>query len=214
MTTIEKAGALFDLDGVLVDTESQYSIFWGRTGRKYNVGGDTFADDIKGTNLALILDKFPENVREEVRQAIHDYEYEMDYPLFPGALELLDSLHAAGIPVAIVTSSDDVKMNLLYSRHPELRERVAAVITGDQVEHSKPAPDGYLKGAAAIGREICNCYVFEDSMQGLEAGRRSGAWVIGLATTNPREKLQGRADLIIDSIEGFTVDDMLGVSGF
>lgn len=211
MTAASKAGALFDLDGVLIDTEGQYSIFWAETGRRYNAGGPTFANDIKGTNLALILEKFPPEVREQVRKAIHDYEYEMDYPLFDGALELLEALHDAGIPVAIVTSSDNVKMELLYKRHPELRSHVGAVITGDQVEHSKPAPDGYLKGAKAIGRDIHDCYVFEDSLQGLEAGRRSGAKVIGLATTNPRSKVEPLADMTVDHISNLSVDMILKI---
>ncbi|MCM1520218.1 MAG: HAD family phosphatase [Lachnoclostridium sp.] len=207
-----KKGVLFDLDGVLIDTEGQYSIFWSRTGRKYNVGGSTFADEIKGTNLAKILDRFPEEVREEVRQAIHDYEYEMDYPLFPGALEFLCQLQERDVPAAIVTSSDNVKMNLLYSRHPEIRQYVKAVITGDQVEHSKPAPDGYIKGAADLGIDIKDCYVFEDSLQGLEAGERSGATVIGVATTNPRAKVEEMADYVIDTIADITVDRLLSIT--
>lgn len=205
MIKSSEAGVLFDLDGVLIDTEGQYSIFWAETGEKYHVGGPTFADDIKGTNLHLILEQFPPEVRDEVRQAIHHYEHVMDYPLFDGALTLLDELHQAGIPVAIVTSSDNVKMELLYSRHPEIRSRVKAVITGDQVERSKPDPDGYLKGASAIGRDIRCCYVFEDSMQGLEAGRRSGAKVVGVATTNPVHAVAALADIVIDSVTGFHI---------
>ncbi len=212
MIQTNKAGALFDLDGVLIDTEGQYSIFWAETGRRYNVGGPTFANDIKGTNLALILDKFPTEIRSEVKDAIHNYEYEMDYPLFDGALKLLEALRDAGIPIAIVTSSDNVKMELLYKRHPELRSHVSAVITGDQVTHSKPDPEGYLKGAAAIKRDIRDCYVFEDSLQGLEAGRRSGAKVIGLATTNPRSKVEPLADMTVDHISELTVELIMQIS--
>ena len=206
MQPANPAGVLFDLDGVLSDTEGQYSIFWAETGRRYDVGGPTFADDIKGTNLALILARFPEDVREEVRAAIHHYEHVMDYPLYPGALDLLDALRLAGIGIAIFTSSDNVKMNLLFSRHPELRPRVDAIITGDMVTRSKPHPEGYLKAAGAIGREICDCYVFEDSMQGLEAGRKSGAKVIGVATTNSRDRIAPLCDLTIDTVTGFTPD--------
>lgn len=204
MQPANPAGVLFDLDGVLIDTEGQYSIFWAETGRRYDVGGPTFADDIKGTNLALILARFPEEVREEVRAAIHDYEHVMDYPLYPGTLDLLDALHLAGIAIAIFTSSDNVKMNLLFSRQPGLRSRVDAIVTGDMVTRSKPDPEGYLKAAEAIGCDIRDCYVFEDSMQGLEAGRRSGAKVIGVATTNSRSRIAPLCDLIIDTVAGFT----------
>ncbi|MDE5785475.1 MAG: HAD family hydrolase [Duncaniella sp.] len=205
------AGALFDLDGVLIDTEGQYSIFWAETGRKYNVGGPTFSDDIKGTNLALILALFPEEVREQVRDEIHHYEHVMDYPLYPGALELLESLHAAGIPIAIFTSSDNMKMELLFKRHPEVSAHVDAIITGDMVTRSKPDPEGYIKAAAAIGRDIERCYVFEDSMQGLEAGRRSGARVIGVATTNSADMIAPLSHAVIPSVTGFTAAMMLEV---
>lgn len=203
------AGALFDLDGVLIDTEGQYSIFWAETGRKYGVGGPTFADDIKGTNLALILALFPEEVREEVRDAIHHYEHVMDYPLYPGAIDLLESLHAAGIPIAIFTSSDDMKMQLLFKRHPEVSAHVDAIITGDMVTRSKPDPEGYLKAAAAIGRDIKRCYVFEDSMQGLEAGRRSGARVIGISTTNPADRIAPLCDAVLPTVTGLTAPILL-----
>ncbi|MDE6485855.1 MAG: HAD family hydrolase [Duncaniella sp.] len=211
MQLTHPAGALFDLDGVLIDTEGQYSIFWAETGRKYNVGGPTFSDDIKGTNLALILALFPEEVREEVRDAIHHYEHVMDYPLYPGALELLESLHAAGIPIAIFTSSDNMKMDLLFKRHPEVSAHVDAIITGDMVTRSKPDPEGYLKAAAAIGRDIERCYVFEDSMQGLEAGRCSGARVIGVATTNSADTIAPLSHAVIPSVTGFTATLMLEV---
>ncbi len=59
-----------------------------------------------------------------------------------------------------------------------------------------------------IGVPIEDCFVFEDSMQGLEAGRRSGATVIGLATTNSRERINGKAHKIIDDFAGFSIDDM------
>ncbi len=206
MLPTHKAGVLFDLDGVLIDTEGQYSIFWAETGRRYGVGGPTFADDIKGTNLALILALFPEEVREDVRAAIHHYEHVMDYPLYPGALDLLDTLREAGLGVAIFTSSDNMKMDLLFTRHPALRSRVDAIITGDMVTRSKPDPEGYVMAARAIGRDVCDCYVFEDSMQGLEAGRRSGAKVIGVATTNTRDRIAPWCDLVIDTVTGFTPD--------
>ena len=62
------------------------------------------------------------------------------------------------------------------------------------------------------GVPIEDCYVFEDSLQGLQAGMSSGATVIGLATTNSRSRLKGKAHKIIDDFAGFTVEDMLDVN--
>lgn len=207
-----KIGVLFDLDGVLVDSEGEYSKFWGATGRKYNVGGDTFADDIKGTTLGEILLSFEEQDRNEIVDALHMFENDMMYPVFPGVMDFLSELRREGIPSAIVTSSDDVKMNFLYGRHPELRDYIDVVITGSMVAHSKPDPEGYLLGASKIGIAPEDCYVFEDSLQGVEAGARSGAMVIAVATTNSRdkleEKLKGKAHKIIDDFVGFSVSSL------
>ncbi len=105
----------------------------------------------------------------------------MQYPVYPGVMEFLRELRESGVPSAIVTSSDNVKMDLLFARRPELRGMIDALVTGSMVTRSKPDPEGYLKGAGLIGVPIERCYVFEDSMQGLQAGRSSGAKVIGIA---------------------------------
>lgn len=131
----------------------------------------------------------------------------MEYPYFPGVLDFLKALKANGIPSAIVTSSDDTKMSFLFRRHPELLDYIQEVITGSMVKHSKPDPEGYLLGASKLGLAPEDCYVFEDSMQGVEAGRRSGATVVAVATTNSRERLAGKGKYIIDSFLQLSVKD-------
>ena len=69
---------------------------------------------------------------------------------------------------------------------------LSGLVTGSMVKRSKPDPEGYLTGAQLIGVPIEDCYVFEDSLQGLQAGMSSGATVIGLATTNSRSRLKGK----------------------
>lgn len=198
--TYSKKGMLFDLDGVLVDSEGEYSKFWGAMGDRYGLVS-TFASDIKGTTIGEILLNFPEGDRDGILAALHEFESNMEYPVYPGVMEFLGRLKKAGIPSAIVTSSDNVKMDLLFGRRPELREMVNVVITGSMVSRSKPDPEGYLKGAELIGVPIEECCVFEDSLQGLQAGRSSGATVIGIATTNSREKVAPLADITVDRFE-------------
>lgn len=198
--TYSKKGMLFDLDGVLVDSEGEYSKFWGAMGDRYGLVS-TFASDIKGTTIGEILLNFPEGDRDGILAALHEFESNMEYPVYPGVMEFLGRLKKAGIPSAIVTSSDNVKMDLLFGRRPELREMVNVVITGSMVSRSKPDPEGYLKGAELIDVPIEECCVFEDSLQGLQAGRLSGATVIGIATTNSREKVAPLADITVDRFE-------------
>ncbi|MCM1517834.1 MAG: HAD family phosphatase [Pseudoflavonifractor sp.] len=208
-----KTGVLFDLDGVLIDSERLYTVFWSEIDRDFPVGIPDFARYIKGSTLVKILQYYDsETVRDEIRRRLKKFEDTMSYTLFEGVSEFLDELTCRGIPKAVVTSSADVKMAKLFDALPGFRERFEAVITGSMVSRSKPAPEGYLMGARAIGCVPGDCYVFEDSLSGLEAGNRAGATVIGLSTTLPRESLAGHAHHLIDGFAGFTVDDMLLVS--
>lgn len=214
MNEQKKYGALFDLDGVIIDSEGAYTEFWGEIGRRYGAKSPTFALDIKGTTLTDILSRyFPDpEVSEQIRSELYDFESEAPFPFFDGAVDFLNELNEAGIPTAMVTSSDNAKMQSLYRRHPELEEMFDAVINGSMVERSKPHPEGYLRGAESIGVEIGCCVVFEDSLQGLEAGRNAKAGaVVALATTNPAEKLYSRADLVIDSLAEITVAKILAL---
>lgn len=204
--------ALFDLDGVIIDSESTYTKFWAAIGREYGCA-PTFAYDIKGTTLTDILSRFDsEKVKEEIRVKIHDFEQTMEYPVFPGVMEFFADLRRAGIKTALYTSSDNTKMMYLERQHPTFRGMFDAIVTGSMVSKSKPDPEGYIKAAQLVGCDIKDCYVFEDSYQGVEAGLRSGATVIALATTNPAEKLKEKAHEVIDNFIGFDVVKMLEIS--
>ena len=202
-------GVLFDLDGVLVDTEPTYSIFWQNIDRIYPTGIEDFASFIKGTTLPSILKHFPtEEIRNDIVKRLFEYQDAMQFELYPGAMELLDGLKAMNIPVAKVSSSDERKMRQLFEQHPWMPQYVTAVIDASKVTKSKPDPQGYLLGAEAIGVDIKNCFVFEDSMQGLAAGRASGATVVGVATTYPREKIAPLCDKVINSVVEVSAQDV------
>lgn len=194
--------ALFDLDGVLIDSETLYTGFWEKVGKSHHLPSPTFAYDIKGTTLNDILTTyFPEpEIRADVDRMLHEFENEIVYPVFPGALEFVDSLRQAGMKTVIVTSSDDKKMEFLFRQHPGFKEHFDAIVTAADVTRSKPDPEPYLIGARNVGCDASECVVFEDSFQGLEAGRRAGSHVIALATTNPAASLEGKADRIVYSL--------------
>lgn len=194
--------ALFDLDGVLIDSETLYTQFWGEVGRHHNLPSATFAYDIKGTTLTDILEThFPSpEVRADIDRLLHEFENNVVYPIFPGALEFVDSLRRLGIRTVIVTSSDDRKMDFLYGQHPTFRSHFDAVVTAADVTHSKPHPEPYLVGARKAGCLPGECVVFEDSFQGLQAGRAAGAYVVGLSTTNPASEVARFADLVVGSL--------------
>lgn len=205
---MKRFGALFDLDGVLIDSESLYTIFWDDMEHRFPTGDPDYAYNIKGKTLVSILTNYPEEQRCEVVKALHDYEQSMVYPVMPGVYELLGKLRAAGAAMAIVTSSDKVKMGYLYRQQPRFAELFDLIIDASMVTRSKPDPQGYLMAAEKLGLDPKDCLVFEDSMQGLQAGRASGARVIGMATTFPVERVAPLADVVLTTFEGVELSDL------
>ena len=202
--------ALFDFDGVLMDTETQYTRFWDDAGKKF-VDIDGFGHIIKGQTLVQILGKYfadhSEADRRLIVDMINDFERNMVFEFIPGAWEFLAELKQAGIPSAIVTSSNDQKMSQVYKAHPQLHTMVDAVLTSEHFSRSKPDPECFLKGMEILGATPQETFVFEDSLHGINAGRASRAHVIGLATTNPREVIAPLCDIVIDDFRLFTLSD-------
>ncbi len=208
---LNNIGVLFDLDGVLIDTESQYSVFWGDIGEKYLGNREEFAARIKGSNLSTILNNnFPDpNLQKDIVSQLDKFQANMSYAIYPGVRDFIQQLAENGIPMCIVTSSDDRKMESLFEQQPYFKEVFRHIITGDMVTKSKPDPECFIKGAELIGADIRRCFVFEDSMQGIAAGIASGATVIALDTTNSREAISHLTHNIIGSFENFSVTDMI-----
>ena len=197
---------LFDLDGVIMDTETQYGIFWNRTGKEL-LGLDDFGKRIKGQTLNHIISHFDgvSKDKDEIIRELYEYERNMSYDYIPGADEFMKDLHARGIPMAIVTSSNDAKMVNVRKAHPELWDLTEAVLTSEHFSKSKPDPECFLKGMEVLGGRPEETYVFEDSIHGINAGRAAGAKVIGLATTNTREAIVHLCDQVIDDFRGFVL---------
>lgn len=210
--TTHKRGVLFDLDGVLLDSEGQYSIFWERMDREYPTGVDNFASYIKGFHLTRILSYFAtDEVREQVLNKLLAFERNMRFEFFPGALDFVKRLRAAGIPMAVVTSSDRKKMQALYNQYPEFPSLFDQIITGDMVTKAKPDPECFLMGARQLGMDIKDCIVIEDSCNGLLAGRDSGAMVIGIPTTLSVETVSQLSDLTVDAVGLLSVEQILNM---
>ena len=214
MDTTKTIAALFDFDGVIMDTELQYTIFWNEQEEKY-LHVKNFGPGIKGQTLTQIYDKHFAgelvSVREQITSDLNLFEKDMAYEYLPGVQDFLVELRRHNVKIALVTSSNDEKMENVYRTHPEFKEQFDRILTGDMFKRSKPAPDCFLLGMEIFGTVPENSFVFEDSFHGLQAGRSSGAKVIGLATTNSREAIAGKADYIIDDFTGMTYDKLLTI---
>lgn len=206
--------ALFDFDGVVMDTETQYTIFWNEQGQKY-LHKENFGPGIKGQTLTQIYEKYFSGelagVQGQITRDLNEFEENMVYEYLSGVQEFLVDLHNHGVKIALVTSSNDEKMENVYRTHPEFKAYFDRILTGDMFKRSKPAPDCFLLGMEIFDATPENSFVFEDSFHGLQAGRSSGAMVIGLATTNPREAIVDKADVVIDDFTGMTFDKLLAM---
>lgn len=197
----KKRAVLFDLDGVLIDSETIYTDFWADVDRRYPTGVDNFAVAIKGSTLDKIYARyFPDPALQASLSAdLAAFEREMPLRFFDGVLDTVRRLREAGWGTAIVTSSNPTKMARLRSLYPEMDSLFDTVLTDADVTRSKPDPQGYLLAAERLGCDAADCLVVEDSVNGMLAGRASGATVIGIATTLPRAEVEPLADRTLDA---------------
>ena len=194
-------GILFDLDGVLINSEPLYTRFWQQIDVIYPTGVENFAHVIKGNTLSKILSTyFPADIHADITSRLLRFEQTAEYPPFPEAFALLTKLRSLGLKIALVTSSNNDKMANLYAQHPHFKAQFNAIVTADDVTLSKPDPQGYLIAAERLEINPKNCIVVEDSPAGLDAGRNSGAFVCGLATTVSAEKILHRCDVLLNSL--------------
>ncbi|QIU96174.1 HAD family hydrolase [Bacteroides faecium] len=211
MNTTKTIAALFDFDGVIMDTETQYTVFWNEQGLTY-LNEEDFGRQIKGQTLAQIYEKhfstLPE-AQQEITAKLNVFEKKMSYEYIPGVEAFIADLRRHDVKIAVVTSSNEEKMQNVYNAHPEFKGMVDRILTGEMFARSKPAPDCFLLGMEIFESTPENTYVFEDSFHGLQAGMTSGATVIGLATTNSREAITGKAHYIMDDFTGMTYDKLL-----
>lgn len=213
MDTTRNRAVLFDFDGVVVDTETQYSLFWHKVGADY-LGMDDLESRVKGQTLVYIYDTFfagKTREQEEITAALNRFEQEMTFDYIPGVMDFIADLRSHDVRLAVVTSSNDRKMAAVYRAHPEVKTLFDRILTAEMFTRSKPAPDCFLLGMELFGTTPDTTYVFEDSFNGLKAGMASGATVIGLATTNSREDIAPLCHCILDDFRGFTCDKMFQV---
>ena len=199
--------ALFDLDGVVFDTEPQYTLFWGEIGRQYHSDIPDFAKRIKGQTLTQIFSAYFSHLQSEQSQIVsrlNEFERNMHFDYVPGFQQFVLALKEKNIKTAIVTSSNNEKMRSIYAAHPEFRDYFDAILTSEDFSHSKPHPECYLKGAEVLGVLPDECIGFEDSFNGLKAARAANLYVEGLANTNSASAISDYCDLVINDFSNWT----------
>jgi len=205
-----KIACLFDFDGVVADTESQYSIFWHQMGLEY-LERDDLEGIIKGQTLTYIYNTYFEGMtsaQQQITARLNAFEQQMRYDFIPGFMDFYEDLHKHNVGTAIVTSSNELKMAAAYAYQPKLRTLFDVILTAEMFTRSKPAPDCYLLGMKHFGTTADDTYVFEDSLNGLRSGRASGAKVVGLSTTFDVEQVAPLCDVVLPNFKDFTYEKL------
>ncbi|MCY4148844.1 MAG: HAD-IA family hydrolase [Gammaproteobacteria bacterium] len=206
-------GVLFDLDGLLLNTEVIYTRVsreivsrYGKTfdwSVKANMIGRPAIDSSRHLVEALNIPMTPEEYLEEREELLRKYLAECK-PL-PGAEKLIRHLHRHKIPIAIATSSSQELYEIKVRHHRSWIDLFDAVVTSDDpaVNHGKPSPDIFLVAASSLEIQASRTLVFEDAPSGLEAGKAAHMQVIVVPDPNMDKSRYEGAVQILGSLLDF-----------
>ena len=207
-------GAVFDMDGVIVDNRKYHVLAWRAFAREHGVPFDTryFKDHLFGrVNREIFQGLYGHVLPEEEVAAWAEEKEELYRSIYRGhvepargLVELLRELAARGVPAAVATAAPRENLDFALDE-AGLRPFFRALVDIGQVARGKPDPDLYLKAAESIGVPAPRCVAFEDSYPGLQSALAAGMTVVGLTTTHTRREL-GRAHLVVRDFEGLSAD--------
>ena len=201
---------IFDMDGVLLDTERLYTQatqqIVGRFGKTFdwsvkgNMIGRPALDSARYLVETLGLPLTAEAYLEE--RAVLFEDLMPTAAAMPGARALTDDLRAHGIPIAVATSSNQATFELKTTHHRDWFATFTAIVLGDdpRVKRGKPAPDIFLIAAQAIGANPRDCVVVEDAPAGVQAARAAGMRVVAIPDVGMDRCRFTDADLVVQSL--------------
>lgn len=187
-----KQGAIFDMDGLLFDTEQMYRDSWKQSAQQFGlVHNPDFPRAVCGSSGAhmreIILQYYPQvDAKAFADDCILRVERELEthVPEKSGVRDILQYFKQHGVRVAVASSSK--RATVLHNlKQADIFSYFDAIVSGDQVTHGKPAPDIFLLAAQQIGCEPENCYVFEDGTNGIRAGAAAGCTTIMIPDLTP-----------------------------
>ncbi len=211
---------VFDLDGLLVDSEphwkearrqmaAEHGVEWNQDDQKACMGVSTLTW-AKYMIRRLNLDQSPDLVIARIVGTMRAY-YARQVPYLPGAIEAVDCAAQFG-PTGLASGSHRSLIDIVTADAP-LRGKFKAVVCTDEVEAGKPAPDVYLQAARELGVLAANCVCLEDSANGILAGKSARMKVIAVPDHRlpPAKEILHQADLVLPSLREFNRDVILSL---
>lgn len=207
-------GAIFDMDGVLLDNADfhveAFRVFGREQGVElsreavFSVFGQKNRDMLRALLRRELsegeIDRFAARKEEIYRELIRPVLRER---VVPGLFELLGLLDSTGTYLALATSGPIENVDLVLDGL-DLRKYFSAIVTGRDVRRGKPDPECFLLAAGRLGLDPAGCVVFEDSVSGVRAALSAGCICVAIATTHPRQHLQVvRPNVVVEDFRGF-----------
>jgi HAD superfamily hydrolase (TIGR01509 family) len=210
-------GAIFDWDGVVIDSSRSHEQSWellaaeeGRTlpGDHFTLGFGRKNEIIIPEILGWTTDPM-QIARLSLRKEALYRELVIGRELdpMPGVRPWLERLRDAGVPCSVGTSTHLANIEVSMAK-TGLAPFFRGVITSENVQLGKPNPEVFIKAALLIRRDPEKCVVFEDSFAGLKAARNGGMKAVGVATTNPAAALAGHADRIVHRLDELEIAEL------
>lgn len=209
-------GAIFDWDGVIIDSAALHEQSWHRLAREL---GRTIAPDsfIRGFGMksARIIEEihgWSQDPAEIARltnrkEALYrEIVAQSDIAPLPGVVEWLHRLAEAGVPCAVASSTQRLNIDAVLSRIG-LQDAFRAIVSAEDVVHGKPNPEVFLKAAGKLDLSPARCVVFEDAHVGIEAAHAAGMMVVAVATTHPATELSA-ADLVVSRLDELSIEQV------
>ena len=198
---------LFDLDGVLIDSNDVYEVQWITWAKQRGVSHEHILDVHHGRPVAETIRIVAPHLDPIVEaKAYRDELFASDFLShvhpFPGVVSLLKSLPMNRWAIATSAPCESALDMLHHIGLPMPK----VFISGDDIDRGKPAPDPYLRAARGLKQKIECCVVIEDAPAGVQSGRAAGAYVIAVQTTNPLDSLKD-ANTIVNTIADLHIEN-------
>ena len=214
-------GAIFDLDGTLIDTYQAHHDAWHSACAAHGIDltPEMFAWSFGRTNPSIIRrfwadagrpDPTDEEIDAVAEEKEADFRAELtgDFPAMPGVPELLADLRRNGFRIAIGTSAPRGNLELAVDLLG-IGDLVDASVCGGEVTHGKPDPEVFVLAAERLGIPVARCVVVEDAGAGIDAAHAGGMAAVGIVSTGRTHAELDHADLVVDRFDSLGVDDFL-----
>lgn len=207
---------IFDMDGVIVDTNPHHRIAWREYYQRYGktLSDADFVQYVSGKHNSDILGHLfagKSLTADESKQLAHEKEalfrelYSKAITPVVGLIPFLQSLKDAHILTAIATSAPVENLDFVVDAL-RLRPYFDVLLNESLVSHPKPDPEIYQKAMDMLGVDPAESVIFEDSMTGIQAAKASGATVVGMATTQSPDELRPFVDDVVADFSQMTLD--------